>query len=114
MASLGCLLLGLLAGAAQAEIASYSLPSPWSYECDTSNSSYKTTSHLIPAKCVKVPSSSSEKVQGLQACKMTCGSKGTLWPAPQDWCSYLQTWLTSSLRISGWFLFLLQVRMFPT
>jgi len=82
MASHGCLLLGLLAGAAQAEIASYSLPSPWSYECDTSNSSYKTTGHLIPAKCVKVPSSSSEKVQGLQACKMTCGSKGTLWPAP--------------------------------
>merc|ERR1711892_424380 len=82
MASHGCLLLGLLAGAAQTEIASYSLPSPWSYECDTSNSSYTTTGHFIPAKCVKVPSSSSEKVQGLQACKMTCGSKGTLWPAP--------------------------------
>ena len=82
MQSLDCLLLSLLAGTALAEIASFNLPSPWSYECDNSNSSYKTTGHLISAQCVKIPSSSAKKVQGLQACKMTCGSKGMLWPAP--------------------------------
>jgi len=82
MWSVGCLLLAFLAGSTQAEIASFSLPSPWSYECDTSNSSYKTTGHLLAAQCVKVASSSAGKVQGLQACKMTCGAKGMLWPAP--------------------------------
>ena len=82
MRSLWCLLVALFAGATHAEIASFRLPSPWSFECDKTNSSFRTSGHLIPARCVKVPSSSSEKVQGLQACKMTCESKGTLWPTP--------------------------------
>lgn len=62
------------------EVANFKLPSPWSYQCDRSNASIG--GHYIPARCVKMPSSSADKVQGLQACKMTCGSKGTLWPLP--------------------------------
>ena len=78
----GGVLLVLFVGAINAEIASFRLPSPWSFECDKSNSSFRNSGHLIPARCIKVPSASAENVQGLQACKMTCGSKGTLWSAP--------------------------------
>jgi len=76
------LALLLVAGLARAERALYSLPSPWSYQCDRSNTSHTTTGHIIPAFCRKVPSSADEKVQGLAACKMTCGAEGMLWPAP--------------------------------
>jgi len=82
MGSPAVLLLGLLAGLSDGEIASYRLPSPWSFVCDRSNSSFRTSGHVIPAKCVKVPSSSADKVQGLQACKLTCGKDGSMWPAP--------------------------------
>jgi len=63
-----------------AEVASFSLPSPWSYTCDRSNSSIG--GHYHPARCVKVPSSNVQTVQGLNACKMTCSHRGSLWPAP--------------------------------
>jgi len=69
----------LLVGA-RAEVASFTLPSPWSYTCDRSNSSIG--GHFHPARCIKVPSSQAEKVQGLNACKMTCSVRGNLWPAP--------------------------------
>jgi len=82
MLSIWTFMAFLLVGTAYSEIASFRLPSPWSYQCDSTNSSFHNTGHLIQPQCVKVPSSSAEKVQGLQACKMTCSSKGTLWPAP--------------------------------
>ena len=49
------LALLLVAGLARAERALYSLPSPWSYQCDRSNTSHTTTGHIIPAFCRKVP-----------------------------------------------------------
>jgi len=63
-----------------AEIATFSLPSPWSYTCDRSNSSIGGHHHA--ARCIKVPAFKAEKVQGLNACKMTCSSRGNLWPVP--------------------------------
>jgi len=62
------------------ELASFSLPSPWSYECDDSNSSIG--GHIIGPRCVKVSSALASVVQGLAACKMTCGEHGQLWPQP--------------------------------
>ena len=49
------LALLLVAGLARAERALYSLPSPWSYQCDRTNTSHTTTGHIIPAFCRKVP-----------------------------------------------------------
>merc|ERR1712156_824917 len=63
-----------------AEIATFSLPSPWSYTCDRSNASIG--GHYHAARCVKVPAFKAEEVQGLNACKMTCSSRGNLWPMP--------------------------------
>merc|ERR1711899_588247 len=63
-----------------AEIATFSLPSPWSYTCDRSNASIGGHHHA--ARCVKVPAFKAEEVQGLNACKMTCSSRGNLWPMP--------------------------------
>ena len=65
-----------------AEVGRYSLPSPWSWECDTSNSSVKVTGHVVESQCVKTPSSLAKKVQSLMACKMTCHQAGLIWPAP--------------------------------
>jgi len=77
------LLLLLSAGPTiKAEVGQFSLPAPWSYVCDRSNSSYQVTGHVVPYKCVKTPSSSADKVQSLAACKMTCDPHGVIWPAP--------------------------------
>ena len=38
--------------------------------------------HYHPARCTKVPSHRAEKVQGMNACKMTCSHRGTIWPSP--------------------------------
>ena len=65
-----------------AEVGRYSLPAPWSWECDTSNSSVKVTGHVVEAQCVKTASSLASKVQSLMACKMTCDKAGVIWPAP--------------------------------
>jgi len=65
---------------ARAEVATFTMPSPWSYTCDRSNSSIG--GHYIPARCVKTPSSDSKTVKGLNACKMTCSPHGSLWPTP--------------------------------
>jgi len=70
--------LGLVA----AEVGRYSLPAPWSYECDRSNSSYQVTGHVVEAKCVKTPVSAAATVQSLAACKLTCARGGVVWPAP--------------------------------
>jgi len=76
-----CLLLVTsLVSLSSAEVATFRLPSPWSYECDSSNSSIG--GHYLPGRCVKIHSSSADEVQGLQACKMTCSPEGSIWPAP--------------------------------
>jgi len=76
------LLLGLLCGLSQANIRQYSLPSPWSYQCDRSNSS--VGGHFVQPRCVKVESNSAERVTGLNACKLTCGPTGLVWPKPKE------------------------------
>ena len=82
MLGLSLSLLISFLSAATAEVGRFSLPSPWSYSCDSTNSSHLLTTHVTPYKCVKVASSSASQVQGLAACKMTCEPRGTLWPAP--------------------------------
>jgi hypothetical protein len=72
-------LLALLPGAI-ATAGFFSLPSPWSYQCDRSNSSIGGHHHA--ARCVKVEAFKAETVQGMNACKMTCSSSGSLWPQP--------------------------------
>ena len=67
---------------ARAEVGRFSQPSPWSYTCDSTNTSHLVTGHVVPYKCVKVASSTASLVQSLAACKMTCDPRGTLWPAP--------------------------------
>jgi len=74
------LLLPLLLHGVLGEIATFSLPSPWSYTCDRSNSSIG--GHFHPARCIKVASHKAEKVQGMNACKMTCSHRGNIWPSP--------------------------------
>jgi len=91
-----CLAVSLSKG----EVSTFRLPSPWSYECDRSNASIG--GHYIPARCVKIHSASAEKVQGLQACKMTCSSVGTLWPIPTgnvELSSQLEHFIPQSLRV---------------
>merc|ERR1719205_258519 len=65
-----------------AEVGRYSLPAPWSWKCDTSNSSVKVTGHVVESQCVKTPSAKTGQVQSLMACKMTCHKAGLIWPAP--------------------------------
>ena len=79
---LGLLVLISFLSLVTAEVGRFSLPSPWSYSCDSSNKSHLVTGHVVPYKCVKQPSSSASEVQGLAACKMTCDPRGTLWPSP--------------------------------
>ena len=81
---LGLLVLISFLSLVTAEVGRFSLPSPWSYSCDSSNKSHLVTGHVVPYKCVKQPSSSASVVQGLAACKMTCDPRGTLWPSPTE------------------------------
>ena len=76
------LLVASSASLISAEVGRYSLPAPWSWECDTSNSSVKVTGLVVEAQCVKTSSSLATKVQSLMACKMTCDKAGVIWPAP--------------------------------
>ena len=77
---MGVLPLLVLLPGALASVGSFSLPSPWSYQCDRSNSSIGGHHHA--ARCVKVEAFKAEKVQGMNACKMTCSPSGSLWPQP--------------------------------
>lgn len=100
MAALSLALLSSLLSLTSGEVASFSLPSPWSYTCDRSNSSIG--GHYHPARCVKVSSSKAETVQGLNACKMTCSQKGNIWPAPTGSVSVstgLVSFLPQELRL---------------
>jgi len=96
----GLLVLVASLSLVDADVSTFRLPSPWSYECDSSNSSIG--GHFIPGRCVKVESAQAEKVQGLQACKMTCGMYGTLWPVPTGQTKLsqqLEHFLPKSLRV---------------
>ena len=79
---LGLFLVVSFISLASSELGMFSLPSPWSYSCDSSNTSHLVTTHVVPYRCVRLPSSSASVVQGLAACKMTCDPRGTLWPSP--------------------------------
>ena len=81
---LGLLVLTSFLSLVTAEVGRFSLPSPWSYSCDSSNRSHLVTGHVVPFKCVKQPSSSASVVQGLAACKMTCDPSGVIWPSPTE------------------------------
>ena len=74
----------LLMSSSKAEVGQFSLPSPWSYTCDRSNTSHLVTGHVVPYRCVRVSSSSTSNVQGLAACKMTCDPSGVIWPSPTE------------------------------
>ena len=76
------LVAALLISPLTAEVAQFSLPTPWSYTCDRSNTSHLVTGHVTPYKCVKVDSATVSLVQSLATCKMTCDPKGTIWPSP--------------------------------
>lgn len=71
------LLVGLVG--VHGEVLSYDLPSPWSYTCDNNSN---PGGHPIPARCVKVEGEGPEDKVGLNACKMTCGEFGMVWPRP--------------------------------
>jgi len=86
-----------------AEVGRYSLPAPWSYVCDKSNSSYQTTGHVVPFKCVKTPSTQASVVQSLSACKMTCDPQGVIWPTPTTRLSLSQeliNFLPQNLKVT--------------
>jgi len=74
------LLLLLVVWQVRSDPLQFTLPSPWSYACDVSNSSLG--GHYVQPRCIKVPSSSATEVKGLNACKMTCGATGLVWPKP--------------------------------
>ena len=80
---LSLLILGVtLLHVSDAAVGQFSLPVPWSYQCDRSNTSHLTTTHVVPNICRKVSNSKAETVQSLMACKMTCDPAGVIWPAP--------------------------------
>jgi len=80
VATVGLVIVASLVGELHAEVHKYSLPAPWSYSCDRSNSSIG--GHYIGSRCVKEKATSVDKILGLNACKMICGEFGMVWPRP--------------------------------
>jgi len=89
-------LLALVVGTL-AKVNRYTLSEPWTYVCDTSNSSIG--GHHVGPRCVKTenaldgdaitsndPSVSVvySQVISLGSCKMTCGEFGLVWPQPEN------------------------------
>nr|XP_045625960.1 chitooligosaccharidolytic beta-N-acetylglucosaminidase-like [Procambarus clarkii]XP_045625961.1 chitooligosaccharidolytic beta-N-acetylglucosaminidase-like [Procambarus clarkii] len=62
-------LLGLLLSFSPAS-ASFSMPSPWGYQCES-------------GKCLKLENTGVTRLVTLNQCKLTCGPFGALWPQPQ-------------------------------
>eukprot|EP00088_Acartia_fossae_P031560 TRINITY_DN3242_c0_g1_i11.p1 TRINITY_DN3242_c0_g1~~TRINITY_DN3242_c0_g1_i11.p1 ORF type:complete len:644 (-),score=150.03 TRINITY_DN3242_c0_g1_i11:691-2586(-) len=72
--------LFLVAGSL-AEVRRYSVnTNPWTYVCDSTNSSIG--GHFVGARCIKTENAEGSTAIGLNECKMTCGEFGVVWPQP--------------------------------
>jgi hexosaminidase len=65
-----------------AKVNIYTLTNPWTYVCDSSNSSIG--GHFVGPRCVKTENTQDGEAVSLGACKMTCGEFGLVWPLPES------------------------------